>query len=317
MKKTSETVEDIMKTQLSILETNDKLSKLEKESIRDKKIIQELKEREKVSARALVLFERKVKFLKETIISQLLHLCKSSDESKELLNNENYEELNQFLNDSNQTLYELCNKVEEISSISASDKAFILNKPIENNEKQDANSRFDRLKANFEQKIGSSVLRKPGRPKKQDQSIVADIGLGKKVEKVIDEQTETKTRLNEIFYGTPTQKTTVSTIPQTADAMFDFAEALNPNHSLQDIMSDIMADLSNDNPIKYSKENIDNFITKKSEDELKMLEAGYLSKPNKHETFELDDEFEVEKKEKKVYKNGILTNNHLFDEIKK
>ena len=48
-----------------------------------------------------------------------------------------------------------------------------------------------------------------------------------------------------------------------------------------------------------------------------MLEAGYLSKPNKHETFELDDEFEIEKKEKKVYKNGILTNNHLFDEIKK
>jgi len=39
-------------------------------------------------------------------------------------------------------------------------------------------SRFDKLKSDFNQKIGSSVLRKPGRPRKQDQSIVADIGLG-------------------------------------------------------------------------------------------------------------------------------------------
>ena len=75
IKKSKETVEDIMKQQLSLLETSDKISKLEKESLRDKKIIQELKEREKLSARTIVLFERKLKFLKESIIADLLKIC--------------------------------------------------------------------------------------------------------------------------------------------------------------------------------------------------------------------------------------------------
>ena len=41
------------------------LSKLEKEHSRDKKIIAEYKEREKATARALVLYERKIKYLKD------------------------------------------------------------------------------------------------------------------------------------------------------------------------------------------------------------------------------------------------------------
>jgi len=309
-KKTNETVEDIMKTHLTILEHSDKLSKLEKESLRDKKIIQELKEREKVSARALVLFERKIKFLKESIVADLLKLCKMTGDSNDVRFGDN-----SLISEVNEKLYGLCNKLEELSVISESDRAFILNKPVVEKNEKNTQSRFDRLKASFEQKIGNSVLRKPGRPKKQDQSIVADLGLGKKVEKVVDEQVETKNRLNEIFYGTPTQqKAAVSNIPQTEDSAFDFAEALNPNHSLQDIMSDIMSD-SPEQPIIYSKDNIDNFISKTSEDDIKKLEEGIISKPHLHDIKYLEDDEKTDNK--KIRKNGVLTSLNLFDKIKR
>lgn len=316
-KKANETVEDIMKKQLTILEHSDKLSKLEKESVRDKKIIQELKEREKVSARALVLFERKIKFLKESMISELLKLCKATDDAK-TKDASSFSSVLAIIEEINLKLYGLCNSIEKKAAISERDKAFILNKSTTVETKRDTQSRFDKLKADFDQKIGSSVLRKPGRPKKQDQSIVADIGLGKKVEKVVDETAETKNRLNEIFYGTPTiKKTTVSTIPQSEDAMFDFAEALNPNNSLSDIMADIMSDLSINKAVEYSKENIDRFIEKINDEEMKELESGHILKPNLRKNSEGEQLAESENKQSKVHKNGILTGNNLFNDIKK
>lgn len=315
-KKNNETVQDIMRKQLSILEHSDKLVKLEKETVRDKKIIQELKEREKISVRALVLFERKIKFLKDLIISELLKICKLTEESKSLIIEEMFDEsddLHKKISEINSKLYELCNKLEETASISESDKAFILNK-TETQTIGDAQSRFDKLKADFNQKIGTSVLRKPGRPKKQEQSIVSDIGLGKKVEKVIDETSDTRTRLNEIFYGMPTQKAgNFSAIPQTADSVFDFSEALNPENSLQDIMSDIMSNNLNDNRVIYNKDNLDKQISRLDETNMQKLESGYISKP-KIRHF---DEIKKEKSQKNSHKNGILTGNHLFNDIKK
>ena len=184
VKKSNETIEDIMKKQLTMIEHSDRLSKLEKESLRDKKIIQELKEREKVSARTLVMFERKIKYLKESMVTELLKLCKSSDDAKNI---DKFEDIKIKLEEINSKLYELCNNIEKNSAISENEKAFILNKPLAMDAVGDTQSRFEKLKADFDQKIGSSVLRKPGRPKKQDQSIVADIGIGIKFEKVVYE----------------------------------------------------------------------------------------------------------------------------------
>ncbi|MBQ8914956.1 MAG: hypothetical protein IJ046_02110, partial [Clostridia bacterium] len=47
-----------------------------------KKIIAEYKEREKATARALILFERKIKFLKTSMIDDVLKLCKNIEELK-------------------------------------------------------------------------------------------------------------------------------------------------------------------------------------------------------------------------------------------
>ena len=78
----TESIEELTKKEISVVDASDKLAKLEKASVRDKKIIAEYKEREKASARALVLFERKLKYLKTTMIDDLLKLCSVIDNTK-------------------------------------------------------------------------------------------------------------------------------------------------------------------------------------------------------------------------------------------
>ena len=63
-KEQSISIEELTKKEISVVDAEDKLAKFEKAAARDKKIIAEYKEREKASARALVLFERKLKYLK-------------------------------------------------------------------------------------------------------------------------------------------------------------------------------------------------------------------------------------------------------------
>ena len=83
MKRNSVSLDDITQKEISIVEANDKLSKLEKEKVRDKKIIAEYKEREKATARALILYERKIKYLKDNAVSKLLEMCSYVAKSKE------------------------------------------------------------------------------------------------------------------------------------------------------------------------------------------------------------------------------------------
>lgn len=284
-------IEELTKNEISAVEANDKLSKLEKASQRDKKIIAEYKEREKASARALVLFERKLKYLKSTMIDDILKLCSCIEDYKAqyeercskiynaeikadlLTYKDNY---TLFAND----LYAICNKIESSASISNEDRAFISNKKVAEPAAGDAKSRFDRLKEQFNQKIGASVMRKPGRPRKEDQSIVADIGLGKKVEKKIEEKDVAINRLNEIFYEAPTKKTVVSNIPQTSDSVFDFNEALNPNISLKDIMADLMEEKPEEEVKQYSASSITEIQRAEQRSKIELLESGFLRTPS-------------------------------------
>lgn len=294
-KKTKKTlsVEELTKNEISQIENSDKISKLEKERLKDKKIIAEYKEREKSTARALVLYERKIKYLKTTMIDDVLSLTKEIEGVKEeylskcdtdiLVEElrENFKEFGTNFTLIADKLYDICNKIEANSVITKEDRAFILNKKVEESKPADAASRFDRLKQEFNQKIGASVMRKPGRPKKQDQSIVADIGLRKKVEKQVAEKTETMEKLNDLFYSTPTGKTTTSSIPTTNDSVFDFNEALNPNISLKDIMADILAEPSEEKIQTYSANTqIDEVKKAQRQSKIELLESGFLRTPN-------------------------------------
>ncbi len=290
MKKNNVSLEDISKNEISMLEANDKLSKLEKEKLRDKKIIAEYKEREKATARALILYERKIRFLKENAVSSLLSVCteiaKTKDQfgdraskiSSDYIRNEMLEFKDTYAFFENK-IYDVCNLLEKNALLSSEERDFIANKKREEIPADDIQSRFDRLKQEFNQKIGSSVTRKRGRPKKEDQSIIADIGLRKKVEKQVESRENSKDKLNEIFYDMPgNNKKVVSAIPTTADSLFDFNEALNPNLSLKDIMADILSEKQED--VKVYDENVRKIEESKKQSDIELLESGFI-KPRK------------------------------------
>ncbi|MBR7172339.1 MAG: hypothetical protein IKD36_00920 [Clostridia bacterium] len=290
----SVSIEELTKSEISAVETSDKLAKLEKASVRDKKIIAEYKEREKASARALVLFERKLKYLKTTIIEDLLKLssliedykAQYEDRCSKVYNSEIKSDLLTYKD--NYTLfaneiYNICNKMESGAAISKEDRAFISNKKVESENAGDSKSRFDRLKEQFNQKIGTSVMRKPGRPKKEDQSVVADIGLGKKVERKVQETQDVENKLNDLFYNAPSKKSVVSSIPQTSDSVFDFNEALNPNISLKDIMADLMEDKVDEEVKKYTSEDaqqITQIHDAEQRSKIELLESGFIRTPS-------------------------------------
>lgn len=316
-------VEELTKNEISNIENTDKLKKLEKERERDKKIIAEYKEREKASARALVLYERKIKFLKTAIIEDIFGLTKEIEGIKtrflekcdsEILIKELKESFKDY--GTNYTLisdklYDICNKLEDNSVISKEDRAFILNKKVEEKPLTDTASRFDRLKQEFNQKIGASVNRKPGRPKKQDQSIVADIGLRKKVEKQVEEKSETIDKLNDLFYKAPTQAKTVSAIPQTSDSVFDFDEALNPNISLKDIMADILAEPEenlNNNSIQTP---IDKVKEAQKKSKIELLESGFLKTPKNLNTVPENQKVIDQQAKKKSFEKRFLSIQNL------
>lgn len=287
MRKNNISLDDLTKSEISKLEASDKLEKLEKEISRDRKIIAEYKEREKATARALILYERKIKYLKDTAVSELLKICSeiavSKDEfaervekiSSDFIKGDMIDFKDEYAFVENK-LYEVCNELEKNSILTNDDRAFISNKKREEEKTGDLQSRFDRLKQEFSQKIGTSVTRKRGRPKKSEQSIIADIGLRKKVERQVDETESSKDRLNEIFYDLPENKKVVSTIPTTSDSLFDFNEALNPDMSLKDIMADLMTEKQED--VKVYDENVRKIEESKRQSDIELLESGFIKR---------------------------------------
>lgn len=283
-------LEDITQKEISIVDANAKIAKLEKENARDKKIIAEYKEREKATARALILYERKIKYLKETSIEILLELSKNIAESKEKFSDTCTKLSSEYIKSTmleykdsfvffENKVYDVCNLLEKNAMITNDERAFISNKKKEKKEEpMDLQSRFDRLKAEFNQKIGSSVTRKRGRPRKGEQSILADIGLRNKVERQVDETESAQNKLNEIFYEAPAAaKAAAPAIPKTEDSLFDFEEALNPNLSLKDIMADLMTE-KEEETIVYD-ENTRKLEEAKRQSDIEMLESGFIKNP--------------------------------------
>lgn len=307
-------INNINENEIMVVSAKDETQRIGRELEKSKRAIEEYKDREKASARALVLYERKIRYLKQKTIDEILLICKSLEHNLE--NNSTNLDYEKLLD----KLYDICNLVEQNSGITNEDRAFISNKPMpEKPVGNDINSRFARLKQEFNQKVGESVLRKPGRPKKADQSIVSDIGLGKKVktEQNIDE--EAKAKLNKIFYETPKNTGAMSNIPLTEDSLFDFEEALNPNLSLEDIMADLMSE-KKEEPIKtYSKVSVvernekdlnNGFISPKTKAE--MLESGIFETHIKTKRF--DNNIEGQKKEENKSNKFITLGSFMIED---
>ncbi|MBQ8452026.1 MAG: hypothetical protein IJ538_04570 [Clostridia bacterium] len=330
MKKNSINIEEITRHELSTVETNDKLAKLEKESLKNKKIIDEYKDREKATARALIIYERKVRWLKETLVNELLDSCKTIDKFSDAFNvdceragvSDTVKRHSADLKVVEEKLYEICNKLEANAIITQSDRDFISNKkpPKPKKAEGDMDSRFDKLRTEFDQKIGKSVLRKPGRPKKQDESIVASIGLGHKPGKKIEQDESVKEKLNKIFYDAPTKnkKAVASTIPESSDSVFDFDEALNPNVSLKDIMADLMTEKEDEIKV-HSNTSIQNEIKEaQNKTRAELIESGFLRNPTfkQKTTAPAQTEIKKETPKKATFEQKFLSLQDVFDETK-
>lgn len=325
MKKEKVSLSDITKNEISKLEASDKLAKLEKEKLRDKKIIAEYKEREKATARALILYERKIKFLKETAVASLLEVCSDLANTKEEFNEKVSKISSDYIRGEmtefkevyalfENKIYEVCNNLEKNSILTNDDRAFISNKKREEPKSEDMQSRFDRLKQEFSQKIGSSVMRKRGRPKKSEQSILADIGLRKKVEKQVDETEKSREKLDNLFYETPEDKKVISTIPTTEDSLFDFNEALNPNMSLKDIMADLMTEKQED--VKVYDENVRKIEESKRQSDIELLESGFI-RPRKLAASNVENKTIDNIKKKPTFDKRFLSIQNIVKESNK
>lgn len=294
-KSNNSSIEELTQREISAVDKADRLSKLERDAVRNKRLIEGYKEREKTSARALVLYERKIQYLKELVIKSILNTCGGMDKTKikfeeslkDVKNEQAREQLSEYINDLSSfesDLYDICNKFESTATISKQDRDFISNvKPKEEPNPNDLNSRFERLKLEFEQKIGSSAYRKRGRPKREEQSIVAEIGLGKKLEKQVEEQTEVEDKIKDIFYTAPKNKGATSDIPQTNDSIFDFNEALNPNISLKDIMNEIMSEKPEEEKKVYgTDEDFERVNNLSNMSRAELLESGFIRPITRH-----------------------------------
>ena len=132
------------------------------------------------------MYERKIRYLKQKTIDEVLSLCHSLEERLSSENDFSKQELENAID----KLYDVCNMVEQNAGITNEDRAFISNKPVpEKPLGNDINSRFARLKQEFNQKVGESVLRKPGRPKSKTRALFQILGLEKRLKK-IEKQTK-------------------------------------------------------------------------------------------------------------------------------
>lgn len=284
------TLEELTKSEIQALESTDRISRLEREKVLNKKLIEEFKEREKRASRALVLYERKIKFLKQSTIDELLGICRQLGAYKQdLQEGGSPAEADEGIEAALNAILQVCNSLEANARISKSDRDFILNRSAKKSSgSMDLGSRFDRLKEEFNQKIGSSVSRKRGRPRKGEESIVSNIGLGKKAKydipepKPVKPDAQLEQKISDIFYGKPTEERVNSGIANTADSLFDFDEALNPNISLSDIMNDIMSAPEKAEPVTYSAANIGREVkiernkSPRTPSKIDMLESGMI-----------------------------------------
>lgn len=214
-----------------------------------------LKRKEKASARAITLAERKNKYIQDLTkarctveIDRLTRLSeryssffdKLSEADQQTLTSFN-DELKLVIN----TLNNLGEYIEDRKPLSDAEKNYISEKKrisLEGAVKSNLEERFNKLVNEFRVKVGESASRKRGRPKKSDQSILVEVN------KVLDgpkpanelsdaEKQEVIEKLNTIFYQTSTEKTKVK--DELKGGAFNFEEALNPTESLASIMADL------------------------------------------------------------------------------
>lgn len=240
-------------SEITASKQRERIEELKKENDKLNSEIAVLKRKDKASARAITLEERKNKYIQEVTksrcaieIDRLTRLGERFSKLFDRLESEErkaLENFNEELSATIATLSSLGEYIDDRKPLSTAEKNYISEKTrisLTDAVKSDIDSRFDKLKNEFQLKIGDSATRKRGRPRKSDQSILVEVNrvAEEQIKEEMSEQEkqEVLDKLNEIFY---TVKPVESKKRSKSKDAFDFDEALNPTQSLADIMKDL------------------------------------------------------------------------------
>lgn len=209
--------------------------RLEKEKQINKNLSKELEEyknKEKTTSRALVISERKAKYIEQTTrskcameVERLARLAERWEQFfKELNNKYNAEEiskLEEFKSELTTAINQMIDMQNSFGTpLTSAEKAHEAEinrlEVVKEKKKIDLDGRFDKLLLEFNMKIGDNATRGRGRPKKSE---------AEKIKK--------------------RKKANTPVYPPVSESGFDFEEALNPTDSLEDIMSDLMGNKNN------------------------------------------------------------------------
>lgn len=242
-------------SEINASKQRERIDELKKENEKLTSEIASLKRKDKASARAITLAERKSKYIQDVTksrcaieIDRLTRISERFSGLFDKLEAEDQQQLQEFnaeLKAVINTLSNLGEYIEDRKPLSDAEKNYISEKTrisLNDAVKSDLDDRFNKLMSEFKLKVGDSATRKRGRPRKSDQSILVEVN------RVIEEQhkeelseaekQEVLEKLNEIFYTVKPTDQQKKKKGANKDA-FDFDEALNPTESLADIFKDL------------------------------------------------------------------------------
>ena len=253
--------QELAQAQKLVSQQNEQIASLKRQNERLSGELAALKKKDKASSRALVLAERKAKYIGEVTknrcaieIDRLTRLSQRYSSLFDKLDEADRKQLEQFNNELEVVINGLGNLgeyIEDRKPLSSAEKNYISEKErisLNDAVKSDLDNRFNKLMSEFKQKIGESATRGRGRPKKSDQSILVEVNKASSAGNSNDlseaEKQEVIDKINQLFYtvnptGQAPVQAPVKKPKNASDNYFDFDEALNPTESLADIMKSL------------------------------------------------------------------------------
>ncbi len=238
-------------TQLMAASQMQEISDLKKQLEQKTQELTALKKREKLVTRALILADRKAKYIESTMktrcaieVDNLMRFSekwhtffddlrtKYEPEDKEAFENFDVEIKTMIENLS--AIKDTATELSDAEMAYKSETTRLKAKP------KSVDDRFKMLCNEFDMKVGENATRKPGRPKKNTGN--------KKVDEIIDEleygKVEVKPKKQRQLISSVVNKkiAKVSNVPKTDDSIFDFDEALNPTEDLESILEDLLGE---------------------------------------------------------------------------
>lgn len=242
---------NIIESQIQLSKQNEEILDCKKQIETKEQEIQSLKKREKLVSRALILADRRAKYIESTARTrcaiEIDNLARFSERWNKFFADldakydiEDKQELERFDEELKLMIKSLTDLKDTTTALTEMEISYDNERKRISNTPKSVDDRFKKLCSEFDMKVGENATRKPGRPKKNTGN--------KKVDEIIDEleygKVPSKPKIQKPLISSVVNKkiTTVSNVPKTEDSIFDFDAALNPTEDLETILSELLGD---------------------------------------------------------------------------